>query len=72
MRGGLVIRVTDTPNPQTFCDLDEHRLVVDIDDLLGRHLGDVQRQPKDVRVGFSKVDKQEEIKKSTNSPSLKV
>ena len=54
---GLVIRVTDAANPQTFRDLDEHRLVVDIDDLLGWHLGDVQRKPKDVRVGFAEVDK---------------
>ena len=49
--------MTDTPNPQTFRDLDEHRLIVDIDDLLGWHLGDVQCEAKDVRVGFAEVDK---------------
>jgi hypothetical protein len=49
--------VTDAANPQTFRDLDEQRLVIDIDDLLGWHLGDVQRKAKDVRVGFAKVDK---------------
>jgi hypothetical protein len=54
---GLVIRVTNTLNSQTFRDLDEQRLVIDIDDLLGWHLGDVQRKAKDVRVGFAEVDK---------------
>ena len=54
---GLVIRVTNAANPQTFRDLDEQRLVIDIDDLLGWHLGDVQRKPKDVRVGLAEVDK---------------
>ena len=37
---GLVIHVTDAANPQTFRDLDEQRLVIDIDDLVGWHLGD--------------------------------
>ena len=54
---GLVIRVTDSANPQTFRDLDEQRLVIDIDDLLGWHLGNVQRKAEDVRVGFAEVDK---------------
>jgi hypothetical protein len=54
---GLVIFVTDAANPQTPRDLDEQRLVVDIDDLLGRHLGDVQRKPKYVGIGLPKVNK---------------
>jgi len=54
--GGLVIRVKNAPDPQTFRDLDEHRSVFDIDDLPGRRLGDIQRQPKDVRVGLPDVD----------------
>ena len=33
-------------NPQTFRDLNEHRSVFDIDDVLRRRLGDVQREPK--------------------------
>jgi hypothetical protein len=47
----------DALNPQTFGDLDEHRGVFEIDDLLDWRLGDVQRKPKDVRVGFSEVNK---------------
>src|SRR5664280_52550 len=53
---GPVIRVENASNPQTFRDLDEHRGVFDIDDLPGWHLGDVQRKPKDVRVGLADVD----------------
>ena len=51
---GLVIRVTDAMNSQTFRDLDEQRLVIDIDNLLGWHLGDVQRKANDVRVGITR------------------
>jgi hypothetical protein len=48
--------VKNASNPQTFRDLDEHRGVFDIDDLPGWRLGDVQRKPKDVRVGLAEVD----------------
>jgi hypothetical protein len=54
---GLVIRVTDAANPQTFRDLDEQRLVINIDDLLGWHLGDVQRKAKDVCIGLPEMNK---------------
>jgi len=47
----------NTPNPQTLCDLNEQRRVFDINNLAGWHLGDVERQPKDVRVGLAEVDK---------------
>ena len=53
---GPVIRVKNASNPQTFRDLDEHRGVFDIDHLPGWRLGDVQRKPKDVRVGLADVD----------------
>src|SRR5450756_2959066 len=53
---GSVIRVKNASNPQTFRDLDEHRGVFDIHYLPGWRLGDVQRQPKDFRVGLPKVD----------------
>jgi hypothetical protein len=53
---GHVIRVKNASNPQVFRDLDEHRGVFDIDCLPGWHLGDVQRKPKDVRVGLADVD----------------
>ena len=46
----------NAPNPQAFGDLHEHRRVVHIDDLPGWRLGDVQREPKDVRVGLADVD----------------
>jgi len=36
--------------------LDEHRSVFDIDYLLHRHLCDVQRKPKDVRIRFAEVE----------------
>jgi hypothetical protein len=48
--------VKDAANPQTLRDLDEHPGVFDIDDLPGWHLGDVQRQPKDVHVGFTEMN----------------
>ena len=53
---GSVIRVKNASNPQTFRDPDEHRGVFDIDYLSGWRLGDVQRQPEDVRVGLADVD----------------
>ena len=68
---GRVIRVKDAANPQTLRDLDEHPSVFDIDDPLGWSLGDVQRQPKKMSTsGLRRWPKQEEIKKSTNAPSL--
>ena len=63
MPTGLVIRVTDTSNPQTFCDLDEHRLVVDIDNLLGRHLGYVRPSRKMSASVLRRWTKQEETKR---------
>ena len=54
--GGLVIRVKNALNPQTFRDLDEHPCVFDVQYLFGWRLGDVQRKPKDVRVGLAEVD----------------
>ena len=53
---GLVIRMKNAANSETFCDLDEHRSVFDIDYLPGRHLGDVQRNPEYVHVGLSEMD----------------
>ena len=53
---GLVIRVKNASNAQTFRDLDEHRRVIDVRYLPGWHLGDVQREPKDVRVEVADVD----------------
>src|ERR1039458_6787909 len=54
--GGFVIRVKNASNPQSFRDLDEHRGVFDIGYLPGWRLADVQRKPKDVRVGLTEVD----------------
>jgi hypothetical protein len=48
--------VKNASNPQTVSDLDEHRGVFDINYLPGWHLGNVQRKPKDVRVGLADVD----------------
>jgi hypothetical protein len=55
--GGLVICMKNASNPQTFRDLNEDRSVFDIDDVLRRRVGDVQRQSKDVRVGLADVNK---------------
>jgi hypothetical protein len=49
--------VKNASNPHTFRDLDEQRRVFEIDDLPGRHLGNVQRKVKDIRVRFAKVNK---------------
>ena len=57
-------------NPQTFRYLDEHRGVFDIDDLPGWHLGDVQRQPKDVRVGLADVNEARGNKEIHNRAQL--
>ena len=53
---GPVIRVKNASNPQTFRDPDKHRGILDIDYLPGWRLGDVQRKPKDVRIGLAEVD----------------
>jgi hypothetical protein len=53
---GSVIHVKNASNPQTFRDPDEHRGIFDIDHLPRWRLGDVQRKPKDVRVGLANVD----------------
>jgi hypothetical protein len=52
---GFVIGVKNASNPQTFRDLDEHRRVFDIQDLVRWRLGNIQRKTKDVRVGLSDV-----------------
>ena len=43
-------------NPQALRDLNKHRSVFDIDDVLRRRLGNVQRKPKDVCVGLADVN----------------
>ena len=52
---GLVIRMQNTANPQTFGDLNENRGVVDKYHLLGWYLGDVQGKPKDVCIGLANM-----------------
>ena len=53
---GRAVRVKNALNPQTFCNPDAHRGVLDVDDLPGRRLGDVQRKPEDVRLRLAEVD----------------
>jgi hypothetical protein len=53
---GSVIRVKNASNSQTFRDPDEHRGVFDIDHLPRWRLGDVQRKPKDIRVGLANMN----------------
>ena len=54
-------------NPQTFRDLNEHRRIFDIDDVLRRRLGDVQRKPKHFHIGLADVDETRR-NKSVNKP----
>ena len=55
--GGLVIRVKNAANSHTFRDFDEHRCVFDVEHSLRRGLSNVQREPEDVRIWFSDMDK---------------
>ena len=49
---GPVIRVKNASDPQTFRDLDEYRGVFDIDDLLGRRLGECSFTPPFIADGY--------------------
>ena len=67
-----VISVQNASNPQTFCDLDEHSGIFDIDDLTGWHLGDIQRQPEHVSVGLADVHKAGGNEGIHRSPSIEL
>ena len=54
--GGLVVSMQQAANPKTISDLNKHRGVFDIDDLLGGCHGDVQGQPENRRVRFMEPD----------------
>jgi hypothetical protein len=54
--GGLVVRVKNALNPQTFGDLDKHGSVFNINYLPDWRLGDVQRQPKYLHIGLAELD----------------
>jgi hypothetical protein len=41
---------------QAFGNSNKHRRVFDIEYLLHRNLGDIQREPKNIHVGFAEVD----------------
>src|SRR5581483_3296344 len=53
---GFVVCVMNAVDSQTLRDLDKHGTVVNINHLTDRHLGDVQRHPKNILVRFAKVD----------------
>jgi hypothetical protein len=53
---GPVICMKNASNPQTFRYVDEHGRIVDIDYLLGSHLGNIQRKSKNVRIGLTNVN----------------
>jgi hypothetical protein len=48
--------VKNASYPQTVCNLDEQGRVLDVSDLLCWRVRDIQRQPKDVHIGFAEVD----------------
>jgi hypothetical protein len=62
--------VNDASNPERTGDLDEHRRVLDMGGLSCGHLRELQREPKDTRVGFRTWTQQDDTKKSTKVSSL--
>src|SRR5664280_3300900 len=57
----------DAVDAEAIRGFDEHGNIVDVHDALRRDLGDVQREPEDVRVGLADVDeagRDEEVYKS--------
>jgi hypothetical protein len=69
---GPVIRVQNASNTQTFCDLDEHRAIFNIDYLPLRSLADVQRKPENIRVGLTDMDEAGGNKKIHESVQLEL
>jgi len=59
-------------DPQTLRNLDEHRVFSIYSTWGAGVLGDVQRQPKHVRVGLADVNEAREIKVSTNRVKLEL
>src|ERR1700689_5041840 len=53
---GFVIGMENAPNPKSLRALDEQRGVLDIDNLPGGSLGNVQRQFENIRVRFSETN----------------
>jgi hypothetical protein len=64
--------VKNTLNANPLRDLYEHWGVLDINYLPGWHLGNVQRKPKDVRVGLADVDEAGGDKKIHKPVQLKL
>lgn len=52
----FVVLMKDAANPQTLCDLHEHRSVLDMDYLPHWRLGSVQGEAKDARAGLTEMD----------------
>ena len=46
----------NTSNPQTLCDLNEHRRIFDIKDLFRFGLSEIKSKSEDVRVRFAQID----------------
>jgi hypothetical protein len=53
----MVICVPQTAHPKLFRDLNKQSSVVDINNLPGRHLSNVQSQLENGRVGLAEMDK---------------
>jgi hypothetical protein len=65
--------MVDTPNPQITGDLHKHRPVIDVNRLLGLHLGAVQGQLVEVHIRFANMHKargDEEVHKSPQVADL--
>jgi hypothetical protein len=68
---GPVIRVQNASNTQTFCDLDEHRAIFNIDYLCPSGAWPMSSASRKISASGLRIwTKQEEIKKSTNPSSL--
>jgi hypothetical protein len=52
----LVVRVKNTSYPEAFRDLNEHRGVFYIQNLMCWRLSDIKRKPENVRVGLAEMD----------------
>lgn len=53
---GLVIRVENTSYPEAFRDLNEHRGIFYVQNLMRLCLCDVERKPEDIHVGLAQMD----------------
>ena len=62
----------DASDSQPLRDLYEHRRVFNVENLLNGSLCDVERQPKDIHIGFTQVDEAGRNKEIDNRIEFKL